>query len=59
MIHHTKPLFVLEQLFALSLSDIFLTAFVFCVVCTACEHQSGWGTRTMGHQQAYRAWELP
>ena len=33
----------------------------FCFLCgvSACEHQSGWETRTMGDQQTYREWQLP
>ena len=39
---------------------VFFAFFVFFVVaCTVCEHQSEWGTQTMGRRSTYRAWRLP
>ena len=43
-------LFILRQ---------FSVRFSFLCGVFACEHQSGWETRTMGDQQTYREWQLP
>ena len=60
-----QPLFVLVclcvccSIFCLFTFRQFSVRFCFCVACTACQHQSGWGTRTMRHRQTYKAWQRP